>query len=158
MIATKNGVYRNWFGGGWAEKTLRKYFRKGPCRQIKRFENIFVMVRAGREKKINFCVPRGPPPHRGRRRTGAPAARKNWEEPSCPVRPSVRPGFYTGASLLHILIDDNKWNIAYWKYPKTKTSVGSIASEKLNFINFESLHTCHFQLETLNVTSLLRAW
>ena len=29
--------------------TLRKYFRKGPCRQRKRFENIFVMVRAGRK-------------------------------------------------------------------------------------------------------------
>ena len=32
------------------EITLRKYFRKGPCRQRKRFENIFVMVRAGREQ------------------------------------------------------------------------------------------------------------
>ena len=37
-----------------------------------RFENIFVKG-SGEQKKINFCVPRGPPPHRGRRRTGAPA-------------------------------------------------------------------------------------
>ena len=48
-----------------------------------------------KNKLINFCVPGGPPPHRGRRRTGAPAARKNWEEPSCPVRPSVRPEIRT---------------------------------------------------------------
>ena len=49
-----------------AEKTLQEYFRKSPCRQRKRFENIFVMVRAGREKfLINFCVPRGPPPRGG---------------------------------------------------------------------------------------------
>ena len=54
-----------------AEKTLRKYFRNGPCGQRKRFENIFVMVRAGREKKINFCVPRGPPP-RGAAEPGPP--------------------------------------------------------------------------------------
>ena len=59
----------------FARLSLQKYFRERFARA---------------EKKINFCVPLGPPPHRGRRRTGAPAARKNWEEPSCPVRPPVR--------------------------------------------------------------------
>ena len=44
---------------GWAEnkeKTLRKYFRNGPCGQKKHFENIFVMVRAGRKHASKIFV------------------------------------------------------------------------------------------------------
>ena len=37
-------------------KTLRKYFRNGPCGQKKRFENIFVMVRAGRKHASKMFV------------------------------------------------------------------------------------------------------
>ena len=33
-----------------------KYFRNGPCGQKKRFENIFVMVRAGRKHASNIFV------------------------------------------------------------------------------------------------------
>ena len=58
-----------------AEKKLRKYFRNGPRGRRKRFENIFVMVRAGRENKNQFLraarAPAAPraPPNRGPRGT-----------------------------------------------------------------------------------------
>ena len=52
------------------EITLRKYFRKGPCRQRKRFENIFVMVRAGREK--NQFLRAAGAPARGAAEPGPP--------------------------------------------------------------------------------------
>ena len=62
---TKTGFFRARFSRGFREVfarfsrgfrqvfarlSLRKYFRNGPCGQRKRFENIFVMVRASRKK------------------------------------------------------------------------------------------------------------